>query len=62
MSRTYHYTCSIRDGKDSDGTWYGTVKADSEPEAHAKIKENLYATGKRRRPKSEWRAYNIHLT
>jgi hypothetical protein len=60
--RTFHYTCSLRDGEHSDGTWNGTVKADSEQEARAKIADDLHEEGKSRRPKNEWRAYDIHLT
>lgn len=64
MRRTYHYTCSIRDdtARGEDGTWYGTVKAGSEPEAHAEVTKVIYETGKSKRPKNEWQAYNIHLT
>lgn len=59
MTRTYHWTATVSDGKHNDGESAGTVRASSEAEARTLVAEWVRQDGARK--KRTWRATHIEL-
>lgn len=62
MTRTYHWTAAVSDGKRHDGESAGTVRASSEAEARTAIAEWVRQDGIRKGNRRPWIASNIQLT
>lgn len=60
MTRTYHWTAQVSDGKHHDGESAGTVKASSEAEARRLVADWVRDDGARK--KRNWTATQITLT
>ncbi|MFC8065483.1 hypothetical protein [Streptomyces sp. NPDC057293] len=59
MTRTYHWTATVSDGKDHDGESAGTVRASSEAEARAAVANWVREDGARKN--RTWTATSIEL-